>query len=78
MNCRRKHKYLSLTQIFQLLSQKDKFKQDAAENKMMDRKRKCTRKADDLEKALYTWFAMHARAQDAAITTVILEENHLC
>lgn len=64
----------SQSTISKIISQKDELKQDAAENKMRDRKRKRTGKADDVEKALYTWFA-DARAQDTPITTVILEEK---
>ena len=56
------------------MSQKEELKHDAAKNKTKDRKRKRTGKADDVEKALYTWFA-NARARDAPVTTVILEEK---
>ena len=47
---------------------------DAADNMTSDRKRKQTGKAEDVEKALYTWFG-DARAWDAPITTLILEEK---
>ena len=64
----------SQSTVSKILSQKEELKHDAAENKMKDRKRKRTGKADDVEKALYTWFA-DARARDAPVTTVILEEK---
>ena len=41
---------------------------------MKDRKRKRGGKADDVEKALYTWFT-DARARNAPMTTAILEEK---
>ena len=40
---------------------------------MKDCKRKRTGKADDVEKALYTWF-VDARAWDVLITTLVLEK----
>ena len=40
---------------------------------MKDCKTKCTRKADDVEKALYMWFA-DTGAQDVPVTTLILEK----
>ena len=53
----------SQSTVSKILRQKDEVRQDAAENKMKDRKRKRTGKAEDVEKALYTWFA-DARARD--------------
>ena len=41
---------------------------------MKDRKRKRTGKAEDVEKALYTWFA-DARARDMPVTCLVLEEK---
>ena len=49
----------SQSTMSKILRQKDEVRQDAAENKMKDRKRKRTGKAEDVEKALYTWFAVH-------------------
>ena len=54
----------SQSAVSKIISQKEEIKQDAAENKMKDRKRKCKGKAEDVEKALYTWF-VDARARDA-------------
>ena len=64
----------SQSAISKILCQKDEIRQDAAENKVKDRKRKRGGKADDVEKALYTWFT-DARSRDAPITTAILEEK---
>ena len=63
----------SQSTVLKILSQKEELKHDAAESKMKDHKRKHTGKADDVEKALYTWFA-DARARDAPVTTLILEK----
>ena len=49
-------------------------KRSAAENMTSDRKKKRTRKAEDVEKVHYTWFG-DARARGAQITTLILEEK---
>ena len=64
----------SQSMVSKIISQKEELKHKAAENKMRDHKRKRTGKADSVEKALYTWFA-DARARDAPITTLILEEK---
>ena len=64
----------SQSTISKILRQKDEIRQDAAENKVKDRKRKRVGKADDVEKALYTWFT-DARARAVPITTAILEEK---
>ena len=64
----------SQSTISKIPCQKDEIRQDAAENKVKDRKRKRGGKADDVEKALYTWFT-DARSRDAPITTAILEEK---
>ena len=50
---------------------------DAEENKFAVRKRKRASKDDGVDAALYAWF-IDARAQDAPITSAILEEmaNH--
>ena len=47
----------SQSTVSNIINQKEELKHEATENKMKDRKRKHTRKADDVEKALYTWFA---------------------
>ena len=61
-----KHKDLNQKlEIVQLVSQKDELKQDAAENKMR-------------KNSLHLVCHAQAQSQDAPITTVILEENHLC
>ena len=43
--------------ISKILSQKDELKNNVAANKMRDCKRKHMGNTDDIEKALYTWFA---------------------
>ena len=62
----------SQSTVSKIISQKEDLKHDAAENK--DRKRKRTGKADDVEKALYTWF-VDARARDVPITTLVLKRR---
>ena len=64
----------SQSTVSKIISQKEDIKHDAAENKMKDRKRKHTGKADNVEKALYTWF-VDAQAGDVPITTLVLEEK---
>ena len=65
----------SQSTISKILSRKDALIQEAAENSVGDRKRKRTGKADDVEKALYTAWFTDARAREAPITTLILEEK---
>ena len=60
--------------ISKVLRQKGQLVKDAAGNMTSDRKRKRTRKTEDVEKALYTLFG-DSQAQDAPISTFILEEN---
>ena len=48
--------------------------QEATETGVGDRKRKRTGKAENVEQALYTWFA-DARARGAPVTSLILEEK---
>lgn len=64
----------SQSKISKIISRKDEIKLDAAENKVGDRKRKRIGKAEDVEKALYTWFT-DARARDVPTTILILEEK---
>ena len=66
------HPIFELEIVYKIISQKEDLKHDVAENKMKDHKRKRTGKADDVEKALYTWF-VDARARDVPIT--ILESG---
>ena len=64
----------SQSTVSKIISQKEDLNHNTAENKMKDCKRKRTGKADDVEKALYTWF-VDARARDVLITTLVLEEK---
>ena len=64
----------SQSTISKILCQKDEIRQDPAENKVKDRKRKRGGKDDDVEKALYTWFT-DACVRNTPITTAILEEK---
>ena len=64
----------SQSTISKILSHKSEILKDAADNMVKDHKRKRVGKAEDIEKALYTWFG-DARARDAPITSLILEEK---